>query len=204
MSTKYRVSSDLPRVKEIDSNDRKAESRNRAARCSALCRNGTTIKMVGTTFYRLSSRLSDDVDDDDGSGQRSLTFASITVGGPPTFKGGTNLKDEIHHHDQLRPPPTRCFTGRGNGMQDVAAAAATAALAPPLPPGEGCTLGEPGGFLPQDISAGDCVTTLAYETSSAYTSRPRRLSTRRRSRSISTFRKRRSHAGGVRVRNDGI
>jgi len=72
----YRVSSDLPHVKEIDSNDRKAESRNRAPHCSALCRNGTTIKMVGTTFYRLSSRLSDDVDDDDGSGQRSLTFAS--------------------------------------------------------------------------------------------------------------------------------
>ncbi|KYN11825.1 hypothetical protein ALC57_15966 [Trachymyrmex cornetzi] len=119
--------------------------------------------MVGTTFYRLSSRLSDDVDDDDGSRQRSLTFASITVGGPPTFKGGTNLKDETHHHDQLRPPPTRRFTGRDNGMQDVAAAAAAAALAPPLapplPPGEGCTLGEPGGFLPQDISAGDCVTT---------------------------------------------
>ncbi|KYM86690.1 hypothetical protein ALC53_03840 [Atta colombica] len=73
---------------------------------------------------------------DPGSGPLRLR-----VGGPPMFKGGTNLKDEIHHHEQLRPPPTHRFTGRGNGMQDVAAAAAAAALAPPLPPDEGCTLG---------------------------------------------------------------
>ncbi|KYN32783.1 hypothetical protein ALC56_12848 [Trachymyrmex septentrionalis] len=69
---------------------------------------------------------------DPGSGPLRLRVSRSVV--PPTFKGGTNLKDEIHHHDQLRPPPTRRFTGRGNGMQDVAAAAAAAALAPPLPP----------------------------------------------------------------------
>ncbi|KYN00755.1 hypothetical protein ALC62_08438 [Cyphomyrmex costatus] len=91
---------------------------------------------------------------DPGSGPLRLRVSRLVVR-RQTFKGGTNLKDEIHHHDQLQPPPTRRFTGRDDGMAGPAAAA----LAPPLLPGKGCTLGEPGGFLPQDISAGDCVTT---------------------------------------------
>ncbi|TGZ53624.1 Uncharacterized protein DBV15_11070 [Temnothorax longispinosus] len=133
--------------------------------------------MVGTIFYRLSWRLGASTMTMTDPANGPLRLPRITVDGPPT---DVQRGDELERRDTPPRPtatisPTRRFTGRGNGMQDVAAAAAAAALAPPLPPARVVLLGNPAVSTLRYIGRRLCHRDLSTRRV-ARTSRPRRLS----------------------------
>lgn len=156
------------------------ESRNRGARCSAPCRNGTTIKMVGTTFYRLSSQwLGTSMMTDDRVRQRSLYVYEDhgRRSADRRSKGGRTWKTRRHttttncdHHLHV---VSRDNTGNGMRERSGGGGSSTSTT---TTTGEGCTLGDPAGFLPSHISAGDYVAATCLRDERRVLSHPQRLS----------------------------